>query len=142
MNNFTSRTVEIMAGHSLIDHYIDNEPTPFVNVKKNLVSQEPYLFFGPESTKMRTNGQITHPNYRYYNYLVFNGGFRNPKEAIFKKLGYIEISDNEYEKNIEDVLISEIPRDALDKLKDFLDKQRKQYPSFCNTIYTAVETQY
>ena len=141
MDIFTSNAVDNYNGHARTDYYIDQTETPYVNVINNFLSQEPYLFFNPESNQMDTKKSfkiIRHPNYRYYEYLVFNGGFRNPKEAIFKKLGYIQMSDGICERNINNTTISDIPLEALKQLRDFLFEQRRQDPSFCNTIYTAV----
>ena len=140
MDIFTSKIVDNYNGHSRTDYHIDLTETPYVNVMNNFLSQEPYLFFNPESNKMDTKSSksIRHPNYRYYKYLVFNGGFRNPKEAIFKKLDYIEMSDGMYERNINNTTISDISFEELKQLRDFLFEQRRQDPSFCNTIYTAV----
>jgi len=82
---------------------------------------------------------MVHPNYRYYQFLAFNSGFGNSKKAIFKKLGYIELHNGMYDTNIEDVAdISEISKDALKELRNFIIEQRQQDPTFCKTIFDAV----
>jgi hypothetical protein len=145
MEQFKENTTKILVGHSYINNYIDNEETQDVKVITNFASQEPYLFFYPESKEMTHASFFIHPNYRYYQYLAFNSGFGNSKEAIFKKLGYIKLSNGMYDKNIEDVVnISEIPQDALIQLRDFIDKKRNpesnifEKTTFCKTIYNAV----
>jgi hypothetical protein len=140
MEKFENSTTKILEGHSWIKYHIDSEETQYVKVITNFASQEPYLFFYPESNEMRTIGDIVHPNYRYYQYLAFNSGFGNSKKAIFKKLGNIKLPNGRYDKNIEDVdNISEIPIEALIELRDFILEQREQQdPTFCETIYTAI----
>jgi hypothetical protein len=140
MELFEKNTTNILEGHSYIKYHIDREETQDVKVITNFASQEPYLFFYPESSEMSHATALVHPNYRYYQYLAFNSGFGNSKEAIFKKLGYIQISNDRYDKNVEDVpIISEIPQEALIQLRDFIFVQRTpEHPTFCNTIYTAV----
>lgn len=141
MDQFERNTINILEGHGLIKHHIDSEETQDVKVITNVASQEPYLFFYPESKEMKITTALVHPNYRYYQYLAFNSGFGNSKKAIFKKLGYIERSNRKFDRNIEDVvdISKEIPKEALIQLRDFILEQRKQEDStFCNTIYTAV----
>jgi hypothetical protein len=139
IENFENNTTNILEGHSYIKYHIDREETQYVKVITNFASQEPYLFFYPESSEMSHATALVHPNYRYYQYLAFNSGFGNLKEAKFKKLGHIKLPNGRYDKNIENVHnISEIPKDALIKLRDFIFDQRKQDPTFCNTIYDAV----
>ena len=89
---------------------------------------------------------FVHPNYRYYRYLAFNSGFGNSKKAIFKKLGYIELSNGRDDKNIEDVvnISKEIPIEALNKLHYFINEKRNpesnifEKNTYCKTIYDAV----
>lgn len=141
IENFKNNTTNILEGHSYIKYHIDREETQDVKVITNFASQEPYLFFYPESSEMSHATALVHPNYRYYKYLAFNSGFGNSKKAIFKKLGYIERSNRKFDRNIEDVvdISKEIPKEALIQLRDFILEQRKQEDStFCNTIYTAV----
>jgi len=69
-----------------------------------------------------------------------NKGFPPFKTAGFKK---IIISPSsiplEYIYSFPDVPISEIPRDALIQLRNFILQQRTpEHPTFCNTIYNAV----
>ena len=139
---FETVTTNILEGHGWNKYYIDREETQDVKVITNFVSQEPYLFFYPESNKMRPDVRLlrmVHPNYRYYQFLAFNSGFGNSKKAIFKKLGYIELHNGMYDTNIEDVAdISEISKDALKELRNFIIEQRQQDPTFCKTIFDAV----
>jgi hypothetical protein len=147
MKQFKTNTEKILEGRGMINHHIDREETQDVKVITNFASQEPYLFFYPESKAMRTISDMVHPNYRYYQYLAFNSGFGNSKKAIFKKLGYIELPNGMYDKNIEDVvnISTEIPIEALYQLHDFIDEKRNpesnifEKNTFCNTILTAVK---
>lgn len=143
MERFATNTINIKSEYARteIKHYVDHEKTQDVKVITNFASQEPYLFFYPESKDMSLASAFIHPNYRYYQYLAFNSGFGNSKKAIFKKLGYTKISNRRYDKNIEDVvnIAKEIPQDALIQLRDFILQQRTpEDPTFCNTIYNAV----
>jgi len=110
---------------------------------KNDRFQEPFIFFGKtiygESKTINTIKYyddfepIVH-----YEYVAFNKGFPPFKTAGFKKVNirrnglmcYYDFPD------VDNIL--EISIEALKQLRDFLFKQRRQYPSFCNTIYTAV----
>ncbi len=98
--------------------------------------QEPFIFFGKKIRGI------------YYQYVAFNEGiFR--KTAKFNKL-YISdkysYQSNAYEPNydLQDVQISEIPKEALEELKKFIEKKRNrtnnsfEKNTFCNTIYEAV----
>ncbi len=150
MERFETNTtnIEQHQGRIKIKHYIDNEETPDVKVITNIASQEPYLFFYPESNEMTHASVFIHPNYRYYQYLAFNSGFGNSKKAIFKKLGNIKLPNDRYDKNIEDVvdISKEIPIEALSQLLDFIDKKRNsesnifEKNTYCKTIYDAVKT--
>jgi hypothetical protein len=141
-------TKNILEGHGWIKYYIDREETQDVKVITNFASQEPYLFFYPESNEMSHVSPFVHPNYRYYQYLAFNSGFGNSKKAIFKKLGYIELPNGRHDKNIEDVvnISKEIPREALNQLLDFIDEKRNpqsnifEKNTYCKTIYDAVNS--
>lgn len=81
MNKFQDHKEQILQGHGWIDHYIDREETQDVKVITNIASQEPYLFFYPESSEMSHATALVHPNYRYYQYLAFNSGFGNSKKS-------------------------------------------------------------
>jgi hypothetical protein len=142
MELFEKNTIHIQNNnmHTSVKHYNDLEETQDVKVITNVASQEPYLFFYPEAKEMSHASSFVHPNYRYYQYLAFNSGFGNSKKAIFKKLGYIKLPNDRYDKNIEDVvnISTEIPKKALTQLRNFILDQRQQDPTFCKTIYNAV----
>jgi hypothetical protein len=148
MEQFKSITKNILEGHGLIKYHIDNEETQDVKVITNFASQEPYLFFYPESNEMSHLPTFVHPNYRYYQYLAFNSGFGNSKKAIFKKLGNIILPNGRYDKNIEDVvnISEEIPIEALNQLLNFINKKRNKESNifekntYCKTIYDAVNS--
>ena len=134
-------------GYEVLKNNLDiSKITPRLT-RKNDIFDEPFIFFCPKiinnhlNIHIQTTNMITyHHNLpiMYYEYVAFNEG-RFSKKAIFKKLGYIIRLNSSYDKNIEDVdNISDIPKEALIKLRDFIIKQRQQDPTFCKTIYNAV----
>ncbi len=107
--------------------FTDNEKTDFVKVERNKSSDEPYLFFCPDDPRTII---LIKDFTRYYQYLACNSGFGNLKKAIF------------YNSNTEKINITEIPQYALIELRNFILQQRTpEHPTFCNTIYNAVEAE-
>ena len=119
--------------------------------RKNDIFDEPFIFFYPQIINKNLNiykqndDKIIYYNDQlpimYYEYVAFNEG-RFSKKAIFKKLCYINRKgyNSIFDKTIKNVsILSEIPSDELIKLKKFILQQRQQDPTFCKTIYTAIE---
>ena len=99
---------------------------PDVADKTNNFSGEPYLFFGkPELIDIGNNSSEEYP-LKYF-YVAYNSWFGPFKIAKFKT------NDT---KNID---IKKILTISLMLLKKFLDEKRISNPSFCDTIYAAVE---
>jgi hypothetical protein len=113
----------------------NNDIPPCILKRKNDRFQEPFIFFGKKIIGKLIEGEnLTYSNEpsMYYEYVAFNEG-RFSKTAKFKQFtirGY----------SFPDVDISEIPKDALIELRDFIIEQRTpEHPTFCNTILTEVE---
>jgi hypothetical protein len=135
------------------DFYFDEETlkklTPYnlntvdpVKLKKNIYGKK-YLFFGNRINLSRTLWADTQAG-KHYLYVAYTSGFGNSKVAKFRHFinpsaGYISVYNNANKKNnISEVLISTIQKEYLEKLKNFIEEQRGQEPTFCSTIYDAV----
>ncbi len=122
--------------HYKIVNYNDIQPR--LKRKKDLF-QEPFIFFGKKIIGKLIEGEnLTYSNEpsMYYEYVAFNEG-RFSKTAKFKKLEIKNSSFNPY--SFPDVDINIIEKEALIELGIFILQQRQQDPTFCKTIYTAVE---
>ena len=113
----------------------NNDIPPCILKRKNDRFQEPFIFFGKKIIGKLIEGEnLTYSNEpsMHYEYVAFNEG-KFLKTAKFKQFtirGY----------SFPDVDISEIPKDALIELRDFIIEQRTpEHPTFCNTILTEVE---
>ena len=141
--NLMSRYGRRSDGYKVLKSDIDTKKIQPRLKRKNDKFNEPYIFFSPKIRKDNypyvvdsINDSLLFSHYvptMYYEYVAFNEGYtRFNKTAKFKKL---EINNTAFN----DVPISEIPKEALIQLRDFIIEQRKQEDStFCNTIYTAV----
>jgi hypothetical protein len=105
--------------------------------------QEPFIFFGKIIDVVKDPFGRTICSIMHYEYVAFNEGLFQ-KTAKFNEF-YIKSVHNyttgEYEPKYiinSDFTIDQIPRDALRELKEFIEQQRKNNPSFCKTIYNAV----
>ena len=143
MNNYEKRS----NGYKVLKNDIDTEKIQPRLKRKNDIFDEPFIFFSPKIRKDNYPSLIDNKNNWllfshkvptiHYEYVAFNEG-RFPKTAKFKQLQINTSLSNRY--SFPDIEISEIPKDALIKLRDFILQQRTpEHPSFCNTIYTAVE---
>lgn len=109
--------------------FTDTTETDFVKVKHNTLSDEPYLFFGPNNSRTTF---LYHDFIRHYHFLACNSGFGNFKKAIFYEIESIE-------SNAKRIDIKKIPIQYLVQLRDFILKQRNsEQPTFCNTIYNTI----
>jgi len=144
MNNYEKRSL----GFKVFKRDIDTKKIQPRLKRKNDIFDEPFIFFSPKIRKdnlpfLRDNKNDwliyahTVPT-MYYEYVAFNEG-RFPKTAKFKQIQINKsFASNPY--SFSDVEISEIPKDALIQLRDFILEQRtSEHPIFCNTILTAVE---
>jgi hypothetical protein len=112
---------------------------------KNDRFQEPFIFFGKNiygelHTINKKKYYLHYEPTVYYEYVAFNKGFPPFKTAGFKKVNINMVALGEdYHYSFPDIIISEIPNDALIQLRNFISEQRtSEHPTFCNTIYTAV----
>ena len=113
---------------------------------KNDRFQEPFIFFG--KTIYGTLNIINGINYYisaepivHYEYVAFNKGFPPLKTAGFKKIGIHPHSyaSSNYSYSFPDAEISEIPKEALIQLRNFILEQRNpEDQTFCKTIFNAV----
>jgi hypothetical protein len=110
--------------------FTDMESIDFVKVKRNKVSNEPYLFFCPNDNRTT----YLHTDFtRYYKYLACNSGFGKFKKAIFYKFNSERVERIDI-RNIEPInILYELKKIILEQLRNPED------PTFCNTIYNAVE---
>ena len=132
IKNYSTTVNKIVVGQYTNPNSFNTSDIPDVLIKKNNFSSEPYLFFGkPDYIPIRKNYNINHYPLYYY-YVAYNRGFGPLKTANFK---------TNYTKNndIKKIDINEIPEIYLLSLKKFLDEKRISNPSFCDTIYAAVE---
>jgi hypothetical protein len=120
---------------------------PRVTVKTNIFSREPYLFFGIIDRFTGRTIEQSSSYGKHYLYVAYNSGFGNSKKAMFKKFknndnGYSIVITPEHEY-IREVYITGIAKNYLIELRDFITEQRTTLndPTFCNTIYTAVEAE-
>jgi hypothetical protein len=124
-------------GEKAEDFYIktthNNNLTVNPIIQYSFLSREPHIFFGGPVSPTFTDRP---PYIYYYQYVVYNSGYGNSKKAKFNQLIGAEFVNSFSVK--ENVLIRQIPEDALIKLRDFIFDQRKQDPTFCKTIYDAV----
>ena len=146
MNNYGKRS----DGYKVLKSDIDTTMIQPRLKRKNDKFNEPYIFFSPKIKNDRlptiineTNDWILYSHNvptMYYEYVAFNEGYtRFNKTAKFKQVKITNSSiGNHY--SFPDILISEIPNNALIQLRDFILKQRieRNDSTFCNTIYTAV----
>jgi hypothetical protein len=147
-------------GHNKITYHILNYDNiqPCELIRKNDIFEEPFIFFGKKihgtlvkgSKKVYSNKPIV-----YYEYVAFNKG-RFSKTAIFNKLviyeeysHHIESTKRKYLINPDSYntssvhsdphfTIEKIPKEALEELNVFIERERLQNLSFCKTIYNAV----
>jgi len=136
-------------GYKVLKSDIDTKKIQPRLKRKNDIFDEPFIFFSPKIREdnlphivMERNDWLLFSKSvptMYYEYVAFNEG-RFSKTAKFKQ---VQININ-FERNLysfPDVPISEIPQDALIQLRNFIIEQRTSHPTFCNTIYTAVEAE-
>ena len=112
---------------------LNNNLTVNPIIQYSFLSREPHIFFGGPVSPTFTDRP---PYIYYYQYVVYNSGYGNSKKAKFNQLIGAEFVNSFSVK--ENVLIRQIPEDALIKLRDFIFDQRKQDPTFCKTIFNAV----
>ena len=133
---------------NVVSYYINRSEYNLFNpirfLKKNDRFQEPFIFFGKQIDinpySVNTHSYI-YQHYKpivYYEYVAFNKGITLFKSAVFKKIYITRINSNKIKYSFSDVLISKIPIEALEQLRDFIIYQRQQDPTFCKTIYKAV----
>ena len=123
-----------------------NEISPCRLKIKNDRFQEPFIFFGKKihgelNVINKIDYYVHFEPIVHYEYVAFNNGFPPFKTAGFKKIIISSSSIGfEYIYSFPDIdNISEIPKDELIQLKDFILQQRtSEHPTFCNTIYTAI----
>jgi hypothetical protein len=111
--------------------------------------QEPFIFFGKIIDVVKDPFGKSIRSIMYYEYVAFNEGIFQ-KTAKFNKF-YIksEINYNsqqyepKYKINSTDFTIEQIPKEALEELKKFIETERlkTEDPSFCKTIYNAVNAE-
>ena len=149
MNNYKKRS----DGYTVLKSDIDTEKIQPRLKRKNNIFAEPFIFFSPKirednlpSIIKETNGLIVYSSKvptMYYKYVAFNEG-RFSKTAKFKQVQINNITYVGNSYSFPDVQISEIPKEALEELKEFIEKKRKrnnnsfEKNTFCNTIYNAV----
>jgi hypothetical protein len=124
-----------------------NSIAPCKLTRKQDRLQEPFIFFGKKIYRLinPSNSKIF-ASIMCYEYVAFNEGIFQ-KTAKFNQLSIKSqynfensIYQPEYIIKSENFTIENIPIDALIKLKEFIEKQRQELrdPSFCKTIYNAV----
>lgn len=149
MNTYEQRS----DGYIVLKSDIDTEKIQPILKRKNDKFNEPYIFFSPKIRKDNFPSLIDNKNdwllfshyvpTMYYEYVAFNEGYtRFNKTAKFKQ---VQINKNSsFPYSFPDVPISDIPKDALIQLRNFLDKKRDpesdifEKTTFCKTIYDAV----
>jgi hypothetical protein len=113
-----------------------------VKLKKNIYGKK-YLFFGNLKNVTTTQWLETQAG-KYYLYVAYTSGFGNSKVAKFRYFrnplaSYVTVINTASKEDyISKVLISTIPKEYLDELKDYIEQQREEDPTFCSTIYNAV----
>jgi hypothetical protein len=127
--------------------------------RKNDGLQEPFIFFGKKiygKLVKDSKNEYSNQPIVYYEYVAFNEG-RFSKTAKFNRLviyeeysQYIRCPERKYLINPEssnksvhsdpDFTIEKIPKEALEELKEFIERERERLRNslFCKTIYNAV----
>lgn len=117
------------SGYGNKHEFKDNIEIEFVNLKRNSMNKK-FLFFSPNDS---TTKNFYKDFIRYYKYLACTTGFGIFKKAIFYKAIIVENFSNMQEINI-----STIEKEDLEKLKVFIEEQQKQDETFCSKIYKAI----
>jgi hypothetical protein len=135
-----------------IVNYDDIQPCRLIRKKDKF--KEPFIFVGKKIYGKLVEGsknEYLNEPIVYREYVAFNEGLFS-KTAKFNKL-YISdryshqsrVYEDHYD--LQDVRISDIPKEALEELKKFIEKKRNrannsfEKNTFCNTIYEAVNSE-